>query len=377
MGTKEVMVKVTNVDEDGTVTLSALGHQAGTKLTATLTDPDGTISNQMWQWSRSATMGGALTDITDETSASYTPTSGDTGAYLVAKVTYEDAEGDGKTAMSEPPANAVQAVRTPNMAPVFPDDDAGSDQTTRSVAENTPAGRTVGDPVKADPKDGDVLTYTLRDVGGGTVVNSASFDINRATGQIMTKGALNTEGGPTYTVVVRATDPAGEPPLPMMDAAPAVAANSDEITVIITVTDVNEGPAFSGGGEMLTADEDANITNDNVYVASDPDSDDSGETVTWSLLGADRSKFDISNADSDAGELTFKTGSLPNYEMPGDADMDNVYEVTVVATTGGTGRSMAGTRDVKVTVENVEEEGTGNPEQGGAGGRHRGDGQPK
>ena len=171
MGTKEVMVKVTNVDEDGTVTLSALGHQAGTDLTATLTDPDNTVSNQMWQWSRSTTMGGALADITDETSASYTPTSGDTGAYLVAKVTYEDAEGNGKTAMSERSANAVQAVRTPNMAPVFPDDDTNDtngNQTTRSVAENTPAGRTVGDPVKADPKDGDVLTYTLRDDGGGT-----------------------------------------------------------------------------------------------------------------------------------------------------------------------------------------------------------------
>ena len=195
MGTKDVMVKVTNVDEDGTVTLSALGHQAGTELTATLTDPDGTISNQMWQWSRSATMGGALTDITDETSASYTPTSGDTGYYLVAKATYEDAEGDGKTAMNERSANAVQAVRTPNMAPVFPDDDATNDgnQTTRSVAENTPAGRTVGDPVKADPKDGDVLTYTLRDADGGTVGNSASFDIDRATGQIMTKGALNAD----------------------------------------------------------------------------------------------------------------------------------------------------------------------------------------
>ena len=124
MGTKDVMVEVTNVDEDGTVTLSALGHQAGTALTATLTDPDGTISNQMWQWSRSATMGGALADITGEMSASYTSTSGDTGYYLVAKVTYEDAEGNGKTAMSERSANAVQAVRTPNMAPVFPDDDA-------------------------------------------------------------------------------------------------------------------------------------------------------------------------------------------------------------------------------------------------------------
>ena len=57
-------------------------------------------------------------------------------------------------------------------------------------------------------------------------------------------------------------------------------------------------------------------------------------TVTWSLSGADRSKFDISEDD---GVLTFKTGSLPNYEMPGDADMDNVYEVTVVATAGSHG----------------------------------------
>ena len=36
----------------------------------------------------------------------------------------------------------------------------------RSVAENTEAGSTVGDPVTADPKDGDVLTYTLWDAGG-------------------------------------------------------------------------------------------------------------------------------------------------------------------------------------------------------------------
>ena len=31
------------------------------------------------------------------------------------------------------------------------------------MAENTGAGSTVGDPVTADPKDGDVLTYTLED----------------------------------------------------------------------------------------------------------------------------------------------------------------------------------------------------------------------
>ena len=47
------------------------------------------------------------------------------------------------------------------------------------------------------------------------------------------------------------------------------------------------------------------------------------------------------------------TDFTPDYEMSVDADMDNVYEVTVVATVAG----MSGTRDVRVTVTNVEEDG--------------------
>ena len=48
------------------------------------------------------------------------------------------------------------------------------------------AGSTVGDPVTADPKDGDVLTYTLEDADG-RMGDSANFDIDWATGQILTK----------------------------------------------------------------------------------------------------------------------------------------------------------------------------------------------
>ena len=40
MDTKEVTVKVTNVDEPGLVTLSSRQPQAGVMLTAILTDPD-------------------------------------------------------------------------------------------------------------------------------------------------------------------------------------------------------------------------------------------------------------------------------------------------------------------------------------------------
>ena len=40
VGMKEVMVEVTNVEEPGKVTLSALQPQSATPFTATLTDPD-------------------------------------------------------------------------------------------------------------------------------------------------------------------------------------------------------------------------------------------------------------------------------------------------------------------------------------------------
>ena len=52
------------------------------------------------------------------------------------------------------------------------------------------------------------------------------------------------------------------------------------------------------------------------------------------------------------GELTFK--KKPDYEKPTDADMDNVYEVTVQASDG----KLTGMLKVKVTVSNEEEAGT-------------------
>ena len=49
---------------------------------------------------------------------------------------------------------------------------------------------------------------------------------------------------------------------------------------------------------------------------------------TWSVAGADAGKFAIGNGgaspDFTRGELRFK--AKPDYEAPGDADKDNVYE---------------------------------------------------
>ena len=80
------------------------------------------------------------------------------------------------------------------------------------------------------------------------------------------------------------------------------------------------------------------------YRASGPGSD----MATWSTEGADGGDFRI-NID---GELTFDP--LPNFEMAADADMNNVYMVTVKATSG----TNSATREVTVTVIDADDEGT-------------------
>ena len=244
VGTEDVTVEVTNVDEPGAVTLSALQPQSAVVLTATHTDPDDSISDLKWQWAKADSKSGAYADIDDKATADvYTPVDDDLGAYLRATASYTDKEGSGKSAMvvSE---YAVQAVRGINTAPKFADDqdpvmDDNQEDAARTVAENTKAGQAIGNPVVAEDKDGDVLTYTLEGAGAG------DFAIDWATGQIMTKSPLNAEGTTTYTVTVRATDPAGIP-----QADPAVPANSDTVTVNIIVTDVNEAPDVTGDEEV-------------------------------------------------------------------------------------------------------------------------------
>ena len=345
VGMHEVTVEVTNVDEPGTVTLSALQPQAGTQLTATNSDLDGTVSDLKWQWAKSMTMDGTYEDIDKAILGAYTPKDADIDYYLQVTASYTDPEGEGKTAMGTS-AYAVQGVRSNNKPPVFPDQDPDemgdqSDTATREVAENTPAGSAIGDPVVAEDEDGDILTYTL----SGDDDDDSSFSIDWATGQLMTKGALDHEtGGGTLTVIVRATDPAGVP----QGTADEDNDNSDEITVNITVTDVNEPPAVTGDDTVDFTEVAGNINDAlDTYMANDPENEVSADP--WSLAGADAARFDV----SDDGALTFKV--KPDYENPTDANTDNVYEVTVRAADAD---GNIGTMAVKVTVTNEDEEGT-------------------
>ena len=340
MGEEAVTVEVTNVDEDGVVTISAasgsLAPYPGKVLTAALADADMvTAGTPEWQWSRSSSENGTYTDIMDEEGTTYTPTSGDVGDYLRASVSYDDGEDEGKSAEATS-VHPVQAINSPNANPMFPDqdpemDDVQNETASRTVVENTEAGEDVGLPVSAeDANDGDILTYTLGD-------DDDAFDIDPATGQIKTKAELDADatGGDSYTVTVSVTDPAA-------DATPAAS-----IEVTITVTGVNEAPVVTGEDELTFAEVTGTDLDD--YDADDPESN---TPIVWSVSGDDADQFAI-----DAGALTFATqpGANPDFEAPGDADGDNVYEVTVVAA-DSTGKR--GTMDVTVTVSNEAEDGT-------------------
>ena len=363
---EDVTVTVTNVDEPGTVKLTTLRPMAGVALTASVTDPDSRarvsgvdtdsdVTGATWQWAKSQSGTGGWADIDKATGATYTPADGDAGYYLRATATYKDKEShrDEKTAQGVS-ANTVQAARSANDAPKFADDqdpvtDGPQEDATRKVTENTPPGEAIGDPVVATDGDDDILTYTL------TGTDAGHFAIDWDTGQLRTKGKLDFDGDgvpmitiggddvPGYTVVVRATDPDGKPEV-TMDAIETD--NSDVITVTISVTDVDEAPEFTEGESSVSFEENGAITEPlDTYVANDPETED---VPTFSKAGADSGKFTII-----LGDLKFMAS--PDYEKPGDANKDNVYEVTVQAKDGV---GNIGMKTVKVTVTNVEEAGT-------------------
>ena len=99
-----VTVRVTNVEEMGTVTLSPTTPPSiGTAITAALSDLDGGVTGTTWQWSKSMTptMMDSWMAITGATSNMYTVMDDDVGYYLRATAMYDDGEGMGKMASEE------------------------------------------------------------------------------------------------------------------------------------------------------------------------------------------------------------------------------------------------------------------------------------
>ena len=94
-----VNIDVNNVDE------------VGTALTASLTDPDGSVSDISWQWAASSD-GSSWSDISGANSDSYTPVADDVGIYLRATASYTDGLGTRRSARVDlPPIVVPQIMR--------------------------------------------------------------------------------------------------------------------------------------------------------------------------------------------------------------------------------------------------------------------------
>ena len=93
-----VTINLVNIDEPGEISLSSTRPEVGKSLTASLADPDGSLTNTAWLWERSADGVGDWERVAGGTTGTYTPVAADTGMYLRATVSYTDGQGPGKKA---------------------------------------------------------------------------------------------------------------------------------------------------------------------------------------------------------------------------------------------------------------------------------------
>ena len=343
--TLAVVVTVTNVNEDGVVTITGT-TTGGEELTASLTDEDGTISSTTWQWSRSDTADGTFTNIDSATNAMYTTVADDVGKFLKATASYTDAHGSGQS------ASAVTAqIAAGNTDPTIT-----TTTTAYNFAENTDIATAVATFAANEPDTGDTLTWTLagNDAGDFSISTSGALTFDASPNYESPGGSpamMNGDADNTYEVTIQVSD--------SKDAAGTADTVVDAtLAVVVTVTDVNEAPDITTTtGTYNFAENTAITTTVDTFAATDPDA---GATLHWSLAGNDAADFNI---DSGTGALTFKAS--PNFEDPKGTpamgtDGDNTYEITVqvrdsLDATGMADMTTDDTQAVVVTVTNVND----------------------
>ena len=237
-------------------------------------------------------------------------------------VTYDSSEG------VTPPRLVVSF--TLDAAPSITSNGGGAGASI-SVAENVTAVTTV------TASDADLPAQTLTySISGGA--DAGKFAINASTGVLSFSAAPNFEA-PTdsgtnnvYNVTVRVSD----------------GSRTDTQAIAVTVTPVNDNnPVITsnGGGASASISVAENVTAVTTVTATDADLP--AQTLTYSISGgADAGKFAI---NASTGALSFS--AAPNFEAPGDAGTNNVYDVIVEASDG----TLTDSQAIAVTVTPVND----------------------
>ena len=179
-----------------------------------------------------------------------------------------------------------------------------------SIAEGSTA---IGTIAASDPDASSTLSYTI----SGT--DSSKFSINASSGAVAFLSPPNFESPTdngldnTYNFTVTVSD----------------GSLSSSQSIAVAVGNVNEAPSFSiASAQSYVENSGATIS----VAANDPDASSS---LTYTLSGADASKFTISSS----GVLSFS--SAPDYESPSDSGSNNVFNVSVAVSDGVNSSSVA------------------------------------
>ena len=324
--TQRLTVTVTNVNEDGTVTLSPdpgsdlPWPRVGGRLAATLRDPDGPVSGLDWQWHRQPRAGGAwdrIDEADEADEAAYTPGSGDLDHRLRALVTYTGVHGPGQTALDSTGFTIDVPDTVANLQAAAGD---------RQVRLTWAAAAARGAPIefyesRYTPPGGEPSAWTKAPPEDHTARATTVADL--------TNGLL-------YTFEVRAHNAAGDGLVRSRPGTPRACA--------ATV----EGPDSVHVRERAPADS----------VIATFTADCHGAAVTasrWEISGADyQTRRDTLQIDDTSGQVSFKHRA-PDYENPTDHDRDHDHEVQVRARVGGL---WSPPRALVVTIDNIDDPGT-------------------
>lgn len=199
---------------------------------------------------------------------------------------------------------------SPNLAPT------DISLTAATVSENVAVGTTIGTLSSTDPDANDTHTYSL--VNGST----ALFMID---GSLLKTGAeFNFESGSSYSITIRTTDAGGL----IFDEAHTITVNNvNEApkTLALSNNTLNEGVATGTAVGSLTATD-----------------DDSGDTQSYSLSGADAANFKLAGAElQTAVELDFETKST--------------HQLTITVTDAG---GLTLSKDMTISIKDVNEQPT-------------------
>ena len=333
-GSYPVTVTVTDVNEPpefrrgSTTSFTQPENRTSRLYTYSATDPEGgTIT-----WSVGGTDGRFFT-IDERGQFSFKEdsppdfdTPGDDGRDNIYNITIEARDPESNTA-SLPVTVMVTEI---NEGPVI----ARQGNGPGSVPENHGANQVLATYTASDPERPSVRITrwsTAGTDGGDFVINALGELRFRNTPDYERPADSNRDN--VYEVTIRASDGRNTGTL--------------EEVQVVTVTDVNEPPTITTTSRTTFSQPENRTSTLYTFRATDPE----GGRVTWTAAGTDGRFFTI----DERGQFSFKEDSPPDFDAPGDAGGNNVYNVTVQARDDAFNSA---TLDVVVTVtdhnENVE-----------------------